>query len=624
MAANTQLRVTELNFDTIKANLKNFLRNKPEFTDVDFEGSTINYFLDALAYHTYYNAFLTNMQANEMFLDSATLRSSAVSIAKHLKYIPKSARAARAQLSITINQSDNPNEIIIPAGTRFRSTVDGVTYEFVTIQQYSVTNNDGLYQKTIDVYDGHLLSYEFVVGPTDKFFEIPEENVDLTTLKVEVRDSVSTTTKTQYSRADTILKISSTDNVYFIQENGRNLYEVYFGDGILGKAIQPGNVVTISGLICNGTATNNVASFTPVSYVGYNALNPTIQYTGSVSVIQKAFDGENKESIESIKFNAPNLYEIQNRLVTADDYKNFILSQYNDIQAISVWGGEEHDPPFYGKMFVSLKPTYGFTVSASKKNEIISAMDERNVMSIEPYIIDPIFVYVNTTTRVVYDGNRSTLDTESLFNLISNTVQQYELTQLGNFEKSFRYSRFVEAIDDSDPSIISNQTSILLEKRFLPVIGTKLSYETSFSTSLFNPYAGYLGCISSTEFRVSGIPNSLFLDDDGYGKLRLYYLDISNNRQYVDTDVGTVDYNTGKLVLQSFNFTSFEGDEIRIFAQIVDKDYTPIRNEIVLLSYPRIEMFNANTNRIIKAGTIDVTGNYSPIKTSSIVGTVTF
>lgn len=624
--ANTSLRVSELGFFEIKENMKTFLKSQSEFADYDFEGSTMSTLLDILAYNTYYNSFYTNMIANEMFLDTATQRETAVSRAKEFGYIPESAHSARAKIQVSFAPSDSPNEIVIPKYTKFKTTLDGVNYQFTTNQEVSIPrNSSGVFTTNLDIFEGQVLTYTYTYSKNGlQYFAIPNSGVDTDSLVVSVKSNSTTTDRTFYSQITDLTEVDSTSTIYFLQENLDGHYEVYFGDGVLGKGLSNGNVIEITARITSGSIPNGARSFTPTGYVGYNRTNPTSKYAPSLLTTKEAaMEGTDVEGVESIKFNAPKLYELQNRLVTDLDYKNYILSQYSDIQGISVWGGDQNDPPIYGKVMISIKPRDGYVISSSRRQVILDQLETRNVMSIEPLLIDPSFIYINPTIQVNYNPDLTSLSADAVFNKVASAIKNYEDNVLGNFERGFRFSKFINTIDNADASIVSNETSITLEKRFYPTLNSILTYKINFNTPLKHPYAGYLGTVSSTPFKIAGVSDWLHLDDDGQENLRLYSLSSTNSKiYYKSTGVGSVDYSTGTLIISAVVFTDFEGDEIRINVQSAQNDFTPIQNQIVLLSYPQVTMFSTTAGRSVKSSIVDVDGNLSPIRVDGILSSV--
>jgi hypothetical protein len=620
----TSLQITDLNLASIENSIKEFLKDTPEFSGYNFEGSVMSRIVKILAYNTYHQAYLTNMIGNESYLDTALIRQNIVSRAKAIGYTPRSMTAATASLTLTFLPDDSPDSIFIPKYTAFRSTLDGVIYNFLTLQDNYVQNFSGSYIKTISVYEGQSYTYNYTYDSDQVVYEIPDPKVDTSKLKVYIKENSATSDRTEYKLVDDITEINSESDVYFLQENSKGNYEIYFGDGILGKELETGNIVQIEALICNGPLANDIGAFTAVGYSGYNKSNYAITYGATISANGRSSEGQDRETETSIKFSAPKNYEMQKRSVVEDDYKNYLMSKYSDIQSISVWGGEKNDPPIYGKVIISIKPSSGYVISNYRKSQIIADLKGRNVQSIDPLIIDPIFTYVNIRSDVEYNSTLTSKTKEELFGDISETIIDFESETLSKFQNSFRFSKLSTAIDATDTSISSNNTEILYEKRFTPIYDTTITYKLQFNIPLYNPYDGYLGCLTSTQFKLANTgANFCYLDDDGLGNVRIYYLQ-NNDKVYVNRTAGTIDYDTGKILLTSFRFTDLATSqtEFRIFVQGNSSTYTPIRNEILLLSFPVIQLFDIIQNTVVFSSTIDVLGNTSPLQTNAVLTSV--
>ncbi|MGA1047165.1 MAG: hypothetical protein ACO3UU_04090 [Minisyncoccia bacterium] len=399
MASNkSTLNVSELNFDDIKTSLKTYLRSQTEFSDYDFDSSTLSILLDVLAYNTYHNSFYLNMVGNEMFLDSAQLRNSVVSRAKMLNYVPRSARGATAALSAVITPDDNPTGVTVPANTQFTSTIDGIEYTFVTSGATTMSPQDnGTFTGTLNIVEGTPLQHRFTVSTANPVrYILPNENTDTTSFTVRIQESSSNTTVSTYNLAGDLSSVNSTSKIYFVQENEDNLYEIQFGDSIFGKKPIDGNIIIVDYRITSGNTVNGANTFSaPESLAGYS--NFTITTTSS------AQGGAPQETIDSIKFNAPFKFQAQDRLVTKQDYKNIILSEQGDIQSISVWGGEENIPAVYGKVFIATKPLSGAILSNQRKEAIRASLKTRNTVSIDVEMVDATYLYINPTITVRYN-----------------------------------------------------------------------------------------------------------------------------------------------------------------------------------------------------------------------------
>ena len=598
MAANSAINVTSLNFDNIKESMKTYIASKPEFTDYNFEGSTISMLLDLLAYNTYQNAFYTSMVGNEMFLDSALLRDSVVSRAKMLNYVPRSARGASTTLTVEITPTGAPDSVTVAKDSEFSATIDGEAYKFVTPQAYSFSSTDN-YSGTITITEGRPVTHRFTVNTNSPVrYILPNENVDTTSITVDVQTSSSDASSVRYNLASDITEVQANSAVYFLQEVEDSQYEITFGDDVIGQAPVDGNIVIANYRICNGTDGNGVSSFTSPSTLGGSSTFTTL-------VDAATSGGANNETIESIKFNAPKNYETQNRAVLAEDYKRLILRDNGDVQSISVWGGEENNPPIYGKVYISIKPTIGNTISSQRKTEITTELKKYNVLSIDPEFVDATFLYIRPTVEVRYDSKTTTLTGPQVQTKVLNAITNFESTKLGTFDnKTFRYSQFVKAIDAADSSIVSNLTTIQIEKRFVPSLTNSTTYNVSFSNALHNPHAGHRYAISSSAFTYRG--NTSYFDDDGSGNLRIYYITGSNTRVYTNETAGVVNYRTGLVTINSFLPSAFVGSSLSIFADSADDDVNAIRNQILLIAGANVTLIDDATT-LVAATTVTAT-----------------
>jgi hypothetical protein len=598
MAANSAINVTSLNFDNIKESMKTYIASKPEFTDYNFEGSTISMLLDLLAYNTYQNAFYTSMVGNEMFLDSALLRDSVVSRAKMLNYVPRSARGASTTLTVEITPTGAPDSVTVAKDSEFSATIDGEAYKFVTPQAYSFSSTDN-YSGTITITEGRPVTHRFTVNTNSPVrYILPNENVDTTSITVDVQTSSSDASSVRYNLASDITEVQANSAVYFLQEVEDSQYEITFGDDVIGQAPVDGNIVIANYRICNGTDGNGISSFTSPSTLGGSSTFTTL-------VDAATSGGANNETIESIKFNAPKNYETQNRAVLAEDYKRLILRDNGDVQSISVWGGEENNPPIYGKVYISIKPTIGNTISSQRKTEITTELKKYNVLSIDPEFVDATFLYIRPTVEVRYDSKTTTLTGPQVQTKVLNAITNFESTKLGTFDnKTFRYSQFVKAIDAADSSIVSNLTTIQIEKRFVPSLTNSTTYNVSFSNALHNPHAGHRYAISSSAFTYRG--NTSYFDDDGSGNLRIYYITGSNTRVYTNETAGVVNYRTGLVTINAFLPSAFVGSSLSIFADSADDDVNAIRNQILLIAGANVTLIDDATT-LVAATTVTAT-----------------
>lgn len=479
-----RLNVTELDFDTIKNNLKNFLRNQSEFTDYDFEGSGLNVLLDVLAYNTHYNAYYLNMIANESFLDSSLLRNSVVSHAKRYGYTPRSASASRAVVNFTVNSgSPTPGSLTLPAGYVFLSNlIDNKVYNFVTLNDVTVakTANNFVFNN-LNVYEGSLNSFSFTHSQSSnpkQIFAIPDSNVDTSTLKVSVQQSSSNTDAVVYTLATDKINLTSDSTVYFLQEGLKQQYEIYFGDDVIGKKIPDGGIVNVTYLSTSGSIANRASSF-----VGTSTISGFANF--AVTTVSNSAGGSERETVDQIKFAAPLQFTSQNRAVTKNDYVKLIQQRYPQFAAVNVWGGEENVPPVYGKVFISAKPKLGFEVTDTEKeffiNEILKPI---SVLTVTPEFIDVDYNFVKLISTVFYDPTKTNLNISTLQTKVETAITNFANQNLNQFNSIFRSSKMRTDIDDSDNSIISNELEIFLSKRFRPELTSTNSYVLDFGVEL--------------------------------------------------------------------------------------------------------------------------------------------
>ena len=582
----TKLQISELDFDGIKANLKNFLSQQDEFRDYDFEGSGMSVLLDMLAYNTHYLGFNANMLANEMFLDSADLRASVVSKAKQIGYTPTSATAAKAVIDVTVTNATGAT-LTMTRGTRFSTTVDGTSYNFVNNADLSITPVDGVYKfSNVDIFEGTYLNFKYTANSsdTDQRFIIPNDNVDTTTLTVKVQESSSDSTTNTYSLASGITTLDSTSKVYFLQEVENGRFEVYFGDGVLGEAIADGNIVILDYITCNRDEPNGATSFT---------LSGTIDGFADVTITTQgvAAGGDAPETIKSIKYNAPRDYTAQDRAVTADDYKVLVKSLYANAQSVQVYGGEDAATPDYGKVYISIKAKSGSNLTEVTKVSLVQSLKSFAVASVTPVIIDPETTFIILETTFKYNSGATTKDVSTIETNVVNAITTYNTDTLEDFTGMFRYSAVGQTIDSAESSILSNITKVKMYKNITPTLNSGLKYTLSFNNAFFNPHSGHNasggGIVSSTGFKIFGDDtNEHFLDDDGAGNIRVYYLS-GTTRIYTSSTYGTIDYTTGEIILTSSNITSISNVDgaastrIRITVSPDSNDIVPVRNQVL-------------------------------------------
>ena len=578
-------QVSNLDFVEIKTALKDYLRAQGDFTDYDFEGSVWSNLLDVLAYNTYYTAFNTNLVVNELFLDSSTLRDNVVALAKQLGYRPKSKTAPTAQVSFNVEFNGTaPNEIILKKGTGFITTFDDNLYQYVATENYTAAVVNGLASfSNIAIYEGSLITNTFTVnnGLQNQRFILQNPSIDTTSIKVKVFSSINSTSYQLYQIADNILNINPNSNVFFAEEIEDEKYEIFFGDGILGRKLLNNEYVEISYLITNGPDTNGARSFTFSGVL--EDLDENSDYSLSIVNVTTniiASGGEDAESISKIKFNAPKFYGTQDRAVTAADYAAIVRNIYPAVADIIIYGGEEAEPPEYGKVKISVKPTNASALSSFTKQEIVRELKKYMVASVTPEIINPSILYVELSTKIFYDRQITTLVPQEIRSKVISALQNYiETSEVEKFNGKFRYSKVVGVIDDADKSVNSNQTTVLMRKDFYPSINSTFYYEVCFQ----NEFAVYCDepSMQSSGFVVSEYPNFTVYLEDRDGKIVLYRLDsLSGDKIVLNDFVGDINYEKGEIMLYDLTIVkgSYFDNRIEIRVKPVSNDITALRN----------------------------------------------
>jgi len=617
-----KMEITQLDFDTIKGNLKSYLKGQSEFTDYNFEGSSMSVLMDTLAYNTHYNAFMANMVANEMFLDTAVKRNSVASHAKALGYTPVSAKAPIAYVDVTVNNA-NTASVTMLAGHAFDTTIAGTSFQFVNITARTLQPTAGIYvYSNIPIYEGSWVTTKFTkdINDADQLFIIPNINVDISTIAVSVQTSATDTTTTTFTKANNLVEVKSTTNAFFIQETTEGEWEVYFGDGVVGSALIDGNIVILSYVVTNGIDANGATAFTSASNIsGFGDI--------TIGTNTAAAGGAEPEGIDTIKYNAPFSYAAQNRTVTASDYKAIIPQLYSNVKALAVWGGEFNSPAVYGKVYVSILPKTGTVLTTSTKASIVTQLQDYNVVSVTPELLDLEITKIIPTVAFKYNANATTKTKEALAALITTDITNFSSSDLEVFDTVFRYSPFVTLIDEADTAILSNITNIKISKTFKPTLGTALKYTITFSNAFYNPHSGHAakttgttagGILSSTGFTLTAGGNTYYLEDDGAGLVNAYYIS-GASKVYEAASVGTIDYTTGDIVLTKMNFATV-GDvdgatstSIRLTVQPASNDIVPVRNQILQIDLTNLSV--TGTADTIAAGAGDAGVNYSTTAT---------
>ena len=592
--ASNKLTITDLEFDDIKSNLKSYLSAQSQFADYDFAGSGMDVLLDVLAYNTHYMGYYANMAVNEMFIDSASLRESVVSHAKHLNVIPASVTASTAYLDMTFTPSGSPLSLSIAKNTKFTTSISGRSYTFTTTANKTIYPIAGTYSVTnLPIREGTIVNKKYTVNLADttQRFVVPNRNVDISTITVQVQNSSSDTAVTTWTNANAldVTTIASTQKVFWIQEVEEQKYEILFGDGAVGAQLADANIIFIEYLVTSGLASNKASSFTAVGTVaGLSSANYTL------TVASAASGGAEIESVASLKTNAPKLYQAQKRATTKEDYKAILLGERSDIESITVYGGEDASPAVYGKVYIAVKPNGNTAFSAATKDAIKnSILKKTNVVTVTPEIVDPIFYYLLIDTTINYDPVTLLTNEDTLKSLISSTITNYFSTSLQKFDNKFRYSKLAGVIDDTNSSIRNSKTSIRYQMQIAPMtLAVAATYTMEFNTTLAE------GTLTSTAFTASdGYTYTLFDDSLGVVKLIRSTYTSATDSVAVDSPVaymtladgsqnlGTIDYTTGKVVLN--NFTPYTISDGKTYIKMIvtpginNQDITPLREQII-------------------------------------------
>ena len=581
MPERSSTNLTTLDFDTVKRNLKEYLKSQEVFRDYDFEGSNISVLLDVLSYNTNLNAFYLNMLASEMFLDSAQLRDSVVSHAKELNYLPRSFRSAVATVDVILQPEPGVTaSLIIPRGQSFTGAGQGRNFSFVTDQNISVDRaaDGSLIARDVLLFEGDFVFDSYVVNNSDpERYLITNKTVDTNSITVAVIEDNGENTF-QYRRFDSLFGLDGQSPAFFIQPAENETYEIVFGDDVIGRRPKDRSVVVIQYRKCNGELPNGTQFFAPDSDIVGAAIT-------NIVTKEPARGGSIPESISSIKFNAPRAFTTQERVVTASDYETLLKANFSEINAVSAFGGEEAVPPRFGKVIIAVDLKTTDQLPPSKRQEYTRFIRPRAPLSIDPIFVDPEFTFVRVETKVKYDINTTSLNRGDIRSIVTSAIQNFNILNLNGFNKTLFYSRLVSDIDEAQISIVSNDTNLFAVKEFVPAIGVSRNYDIDFGMSL-NDIIGQLGAIrpkneisvlNSTPFLFNGF--ECFLEDDGRGIMRI--VTNQGNSTALVREIGTVDYDTGLVKLKGFAPQALIDNRFEIFARTLEKDITAQRRTIL-------------------------------------------
>jgi len=537
----------KLDFAQIKAALKANLEATGTFNDYDFDGSALDALLDVLALNTHLNALTANFATNEAFLDTAQLRGSVVSHAKPLNYLPRSRRSSKATITMALQSvPDATDDIVIPKYTEFYTSIDGVVYPFYTLDEYTATSANS-YTVTADLYEGKKIRKRFIVD-SDSYpmYVIPDSKADTSTFVVSVREGLNSSNSETYSIPTIVSELTALNTNYFLNESPNGYYEIMFGDGLIGKLPPAGSVVEIDYLKSSGALADNANTFSSSATVeGYSITSTTVT---------KALGGAEREGIASIRFNAPKSFAAQSRAVTVSDYKTFIQSGVSYVETLNVWGGEDNDPPEYGTVFIAIKPVGANALTAAQKTQLVDVvLDSKNIITITPKIVDPDFQYIEVRMNVRYEPKNTALTQAQLENKIKDSIVEYGSINLATFDSSFRLSRLMSYIDDSDLSVVAVSADVRLQRRLIPTLGLAARYDLPF-TAAMAAVTAYDRIVTSDsfEYTVGGTSYTCFLRNVMHSTQLEIYRASATGEVIVADNVGYIDTAENKIVLLPF------------------------------------------------------------------------
>ena len=591
---SSNINITDLDFDQVESSLKEYLKGQSVLKDYDFEGSNLSLLVDLLAYSAHTSAFNANMVASEMFLDTAQIRKNVVSRAKELGYTPSSRTAAKATFDLSVTNptvgGETPTSLSILRGHKFTTIFDGTSFSFIALDNKTITPTSGAFIfENLDVYQGQLSTdvYRYSSQVSNQRFPILNSNVDTSTIKININ---SNNTVSAWSKAGDLTNIKSTSKVYYLQENDDGLFEVYFGDGIIGAEPKDSDLISISYLVTDNNHANGAKTFSMSTSINGNS---DVTFTNTIS----ASGGKDIETPDQIKFSASKFYTSQNRLVTVQDYKAKLQDLYPGADSIAVWGGEDADPIAYGKVYCSIKPSqYSNNLTTAEKTSLKNSLSKLSILTVRPEVIDAEILQILITSNFKYDPTKTSLTQSALETLVRAAVIAYDNDSLSGFDTLFRHSQLSTKIDGVETSVLSNITNIKLRKAYTATVdGTAAAISLTFGNGLYNPHAGHNaasgGILTTTGFFVSGDDTEYFFDDDGEGNIRRYSLS-GSTRIYKDNTAGTIIYSTGKVSINSMTITSTSGTASTIEFTVIpsSNDVISARNQLLDITASEISV----------------------------------
>jgi len=629
----TFTQFTNLNFEDIKASIKDYLRSNSNFTDFDFEGSNLSVIINTLAYNTYLTAFNTNMAVNESFIDTATLRENIVSLARNIGYVPRSKRAAIANINLSIaGISSNTSLVAIQPGIVALGNASDANYVFSIPEEITISASNSTALGNMNIYQGNFITQNFVVDTSqpNQRFVLPNANIDTSTIRVKVKDTQASTTSTSFRLVDNIIGINSTSNTYLIQETTDEKYELLFGDGVFGKKLQNNNYVTVSYIVTNGKESNGVSNFTFSGIINDQDGAAISSFVATPTAVTPASNGDDIESVSSIKTYAPRLYSSQYRAVTASDYEAILPTLYPNIDSVTAYGGEELDPPQYGRVFLAVKPRNGTFLSKSTKDSIVQSLKSYSVAGIVPQLIDIKYLYVELDSYVYYDPNY-TGDVDTLKSNINYSLSQYASSnEVNRFGGRFRYSKTIGLIDDVSTSITSNITHVKIRRNMVAAIAQNAAYELCFDNEFYRQKPRHN--IKSSGFTIAEFPNdTVYISDSivpnnisatlttqgalaasapvqqGVKTGALFLFKILNGEMVIMiNNIGSVNYEKGEILLNTLNIISTAKPN-----NVIEVEAVPLSNDVVARKELYLQLDIANSNIYMRKDLIASGANVS-------------
>ena len=623
---------SNLDFDQVKTSLKNYLKSNSTFTDYDFEGSNLSSIIDLLAYNTYITSYNANMVANEVFIDSATLRENVVSLARNIGYLPKSKKAAAGTISFFIDCTSivpTPATITLKKGSVCASSgaFGGQSFMFSIVSDISVPVLDGIASfNELTVYQGTLLTSNFTYSsrtPNQRYI-LPNSGIDTSLIRVNVKGTEQSTTKVNYSVQDSLFDISSTSDVYYLQEISDERYELIFGDGVFGKALEEGNYITADYIVTSGDAANGVNQFEFAGNLSYERNGQTYTITQGISLITTdvtSKGGETIESVDSIKKFAPRIYASQNRALTANDYETLIPAKiYPETESISVFGGEELVPPQYGKVFISIKPRTGDFLPNLIKENIRMKLKKYAVAGIVPEILDLKYLYIEVNSKIYYNSNLTTTAAAVSSTVSANANKYAESAEMNKYGARFKYSKFLNIIDQSTEAVTSNITTVTMRRDLRAVLNTFAEYSIGFGNAFhIRSMDGYN--IKSSGFKISGLQDDVYISDIPNtnridGSLFLFTLPTASSTDptIVRRNVGVINYEKGIITLNPINVIS---GKVKDGQTIIELSVCPLSNDVVGLQdlYLQLDISTSTFETVVD----DIASGLDPAASEYIV-----